>query len=134
LRARALVIVLLASIAGIATAEAQPALQCSGAQKPWVVADLLFGRTHVSEASWARFLVAEVTPRFPDGFTVLDANGQWRAPGSQKISRERSKMLTIALPPGADNDERLQKIIEAYKTRFKQQSVGLILRPACVSF
>jgi hypothetical protein len=134
LRARALVIVLLASIAGIATAEAQPALQCSGAQKPWVVADLLFGRTHVSEASWARFLAAEVTPRFPDGFTVLDANGQWRAPGSQKISRERSKMLTIALPPGADNDERLQKIIEAYKTRFKQQSVGLILRPACVSF
>jgi hypothetical protein len=134
LRARALVIVLLASIAGIATAEAQPALQCSGAQKPWVVADLLFGGTHVSEASWARFLAAEVTPRFPDGFTVLDANGQWRAPESQKISRERSKLLMIAMPPGADNDERLQKIIEAYKTRFKQQSVGLILRPACVSF
>ena len=40
----------------------------------------------------------------------------------------------IAMPPGADHDERLQKIIEAYKTRFKQQSVGLILRPACVSF
>ena len=40
----------------------------------------------------------------------------------------------IAMPPGADNDERLQQIIEAYKTRFKQQSVGLIVRPACVSF
>ena len=40
----------------------------------------------------------------------------------------------IAMPPSADNDERLQKIIEAYKTRFKQQSVGLIVRPACVSF
>jgi hypothetical protein len=126
--------VLLASIAGIATTDAQPALQCSGAQQPWVVADLLFGRTHVSDASWARFLATEVTPRFPDGFTVIDANGQWRAPGGQKISRERSKLLMIAMPPGTDNDERLQKIIEAYKTRFKQQSVGLILRPACVSF
>ena len=134
MRARAAVIVLLASIAGTTTADAQSAVQCSGAQKPWVVADLLFGRTHVSEASWARFVATEVTPRFPDGFTVLDANGQWRAPGAQKISRERSKVLTIAMPPSADNDERLQKIIEAYKTRFRQQSVGLIIRPACVSF
>ena len=100
-----------------------------------MVADLLFGRTHVSEASLARFLAAEVTPRFPDGFTVIDAKGQWRAPGSdQKISTERSKVLMIAMPPGADNDDRLEQIIEAYKTRFKQQSVGLIIRPACVSF
>jgi hypothetical protein len=134
LRARAVAIVLLASIAGVATAHAQPALQCGGAQKPWVVADLLFGRSHVSEANWARFLATEVTPRFPDGFTVIDAKGQWREPGGEKISRERSKLLMIAMPPSADNDERLQKIIEAYKTRFKQQSVGLIMRPACVSF
>jgi uncharacterized protein DUF3574 len=134
LRARAAVIFLLASIAGITAANAQPAVQCSGAQKPWVVADLLFGRTHVSEASWERFLAAEVTPRFPDGFTVIDAKGQWRAPGTQKIFRERSKVLTIALPPSAENDERLQKIIKAYKLRFDQRSVGLIIRPACVSF
>jgi len=121
-------------IAGIATVNAQPALQCTGAQKPWILADLLFGRTHVSETSWARFLATEVTPRFPDGFTVIDARGQWREPGGQKISRERSKVLTIAMPPAADNDDRLQKIIGAYKARFKQQSVGLIVRPACVSF
>ena len=118
----------------VALAFAQPALQCSGAQKPWMVADLLFGRTHVSEARWARFLADEVTPRFPDGFTVFDAKGQWRAPGGEKIARERSKVVTIAMPPAADNDERLQKIIEAYKARFRQQSVGLIVRPACVSF
>ena len=134
MRAQAAAVVLFATIAGVAVVNAQPALQCSGAQKPWVVADLLFGRSHVSEASWARFLATEVTSRFPDGFTVIDAKGQWRAPGGEKISRERSKVLTIAMPPGADNDELLQKIIEAYKIRFKQQSVGLIVRPACVSF
>ena len=121
-------------VAGVTIANAQPALQCSGGQKPWMVADLLFGRTHVSEANWARFLATEVTPRFPDGFTVIDAKGQWRAPGGERISREHSKLLMIAMPPGAGNDERLQKIIEAYKSRFKQQSVGLIVRPACVSF
>ena len=131
MRAAAVALLLLA--ASFEAANAQQ-LQCSGTQKPWVVADLLFGRTHVSEASFARFLAAEVTPRFPDGFTVIDAKGQWRAPGSDRISKERSKVLTIAMPPGADNDDRLQKIIEAYKTRFRQQSVGLIVRPACVSF
>ena len=114
-------------------AAAQP-LQCSGAQKPWIVADLLFGRTRVSDASWSRFLAAEVTPRFPDGFTVLDGYGQWRAPGSQRIARERSKVIVIAMPPDASNDAKLQAIIDAYKSRFRQQSVGLIVRPACVSF
>jgi len=117
-----------------ASAGAQPALQCSGAQKSWMVAELLFGRSNVSDRSWDRFLAAEVTPRFPDGLTVYDAKGQWRNPQTQKISRERSKVVMIAMPPGADNDAQLQAVIEAYKTKFKQQSVGLILRPSCVSF
>jgi hypothetical protein len=113
---------------------AQPVLQCSGVQKAWLVAELLFGRTGVSEARWAQFLATEITPRFPDGLTVLDARGQWRNPATGRIARERSKVVMIAMPPGADNDSRLQQVIDAYKTRFKQQSVGLIVRPACVSF
>jgi hypothetical protein len=116
------------------SAGAQPALQCSGAQKSWIVAELLFGRSHVSDRNWDRFLADEVTPRFPDGLTVYDAKGQWRNPETKTISRERSKVVMIAMPAGADNDARLQAVIEAYKTRFKQQSVGLILRPSCVSF
>ena len=131
---RAAAIGLVALVAGLNAAGAQPALQCTGGQKSWVVAELLFGREHVTEARWARFLADDVTPRFPDGLTVIDARGQWRAPGSDKIAKQRSKVVMIAMPPRADNDERLQKIIQAYKARFKQQSVGLILRPACVSF
>jgi hypothetical protein len=124
----------LALLAGFdSAAQAQPTLQCSGAQKSWVVAELLFGRGRVSEAHWSHFLTAEVTPRFPDGLTVLDGYGQWRAP-SGSTSRERSKVVMIAMAPSAENDSRLQQIIEAYKKRFKQQSVGLIVRPACVSF
>jgi hypothetical protein len=114
-------------------AEAQ-SLQCSGSQKSWVTAELLFARDRVSEEAWTRFVAVEITTRFPDGLTVYDARGQWRPPGSQKISRERTKVVMIAMPPGAENDARLQQIIQAYKTRFKQQSVGLIVRPACVSF
>jgi hypothetical protein len=131
---RAAAVGLVALVAGFNAARAQSALQCSGAQKSWVVAELLFGREHVTDARWARFLADEVTPRFPDGLTAIDARGQWRAPGSDKITKQRSKVVMIAMPPGADNDARLQQIVEAYKTRFKQQSVGVILRPACVSF
>jgi hypothetical protein len=123
-------LVMAASFDAAATQE----LECSGAQKQWVVADLFFARNHVSEAGFARFLAAEVTPRFPGGFTVIDAKGQWRAPGSDRTSKERTKLLMIAMPPGADNGARLDQIVAAYKTRYRQQSVGLIIRPACVSF
>jgi hypothetical protein len=135
---RAFIIGLLAavfvSLLSTAPTVAQPALQCSGTQKAWLVAELLFGREHVSERRWRRFLATEITPRFPDGLTVFDARGQWRAPGRNAIARERSKIVMIAMPPAPDNDKRLQDIVEAYKARFAQQSVGLIVRPACVSF
>jgi hypothetical protein len=123
-----------ATLAVTTPADAQSPLQCSGAQKPWMVAELLFGREHVSEKRWRRFLATEITPRFPDGLTVFDARGQWRPPGRKAIARERSKIVMIAMPPSSGNNRRLADIIEAYKARFKQQSVGLIVRPACVSF
>ena len=125
---------LIASIAVVSGGAAQPLLQCTGSQNLWVTAELLFGRSRTSDVAWRRFLATEITSRFPDGLTVLDVRGQWRAPGSTRIAQERSTIVMIAMPPSADNNERLQAIIEAYKGRFKQQSVGLIVRPACVSF
>ena len=67
-------------------------LACRAAQKPMVVIDLMFGRNiggrlGVTEARWSRFLADEITPRFPDGLTVVDASGQWRAPGQADRAR-----------------------------------------------
>ena len=37
--------------------------------------------------------------------------------------------------PGGDDDEaRLDAIVKAYKREFRQHSVGVIVRPACVAF
>ena len=80
----------------------------------------------------AGFLDAEVTPRFPDGFTVLDARGQWRDGGS--IVREPSKVLVIALSDESRDRASLSAIADAYKARFRQQSVLTMVRQACVSF
>jgi hypothetical protein len=130
--------VLLAFVLLGGSAMAQP-LACSAPQTAQQVADLMFGRkiggrVAVSEAQWERFVDREITPRFPDGLTVLDARGQWRDSKSNRIIREPSKIVTIVLPGKAEDAARLTEIAEAYKKRFRQQSVGIVLRPACVSF
>jgi hypothetical protein len=114
-------------------------LECRGAQKPQQVVELMFGRKigdriAVSETQWARFVDREITPRFPDGLTVLDARGQWRDTDRNRIVREPSKLVQIVLPGKPEDIEHLNAIAEAYKSRFRQQAVGMILRPACVSF
>ena len=120
-------------------AASEPAPACQGGLKPTGVAELLFGRNiggrhGVTEAKWARFLAAEITPRFPDGLTVYDAHGQWRDQASGRVTRERSKVVMIVLPGEGADDARLRQIVEAYKSQFKQRSVGLIVRPSCVAF
>jgi hypothetical protein len=114
-------------------------LDCRGGQHPTQVAQLMFGRNigsrqGVSETKWGRFLDREIVPRFTDGLTVFDATGRWRNRTSNAIVRERSKIVEIVLPGTPEDITRLNEIVETYKRRFKQQSVGLIVRPACVSF
>ena len=87
-----------------------------------------------SESAWARFVAREITPRFPDGLTVTDASGQWRDRADGTIVHEPSKRVEIVLPGTADDDSRLDAIVTAYKRNFHQQSVAVIVRPACVSF
>ncbi len=107
--------------------------------KPQQVAELMFGRKigdriGVSDTAWARFVDREITPRFPDGLTVIDARGQWRDPDRNRIVREPSKLVQIVLPGKDEDQQRLDEIAAAYKVRFRQQSVGIIVRPACVAF
>lgn len=127
----------LPSIGGPPRAETPPS--CHGAQHDRQVAELLFGRDigsriGVSETAWARFVARELTPRFPDGLTVSDAVGQWRDPASGKFVREPTKRVEIVLPGRDDDAARLEAVVQSYKRAFRQRSVGVIVRPACVSF
>jgi len=137
---RALVGVTAAAVLAVATTGADAQLvDCRGGQRPSQVAEMMFGRnignrSHVSEAAWDRFVAAEITPRFPAGLTMFDAAGQWRDKASNRIIREPSKIVQIVLPGEADDIARLNEIAAAYKARFKQQSVGMIVRAACISF
>lgn len=78
----------------------------------------------VSETEFQQFLNQEITPRFPDGLTLLGSLGQFRD-SSGVILRERS-MLLILLYPGITrraSSEKIEQIREAYQFAFQQQSV-----------
>ncbi len=91
-------------------------------QDRWV---LYFGRaradgSQVDGAAWQRFLDEEVTPRFPSGFTWLDAFGQWR--GDDGTRWQESSFQVILLTDGVQEDA-IDAISRAYRERFQQQAV-----------
>jgi hypothetical protein len=115
------------------------ALTCHTPQQQKQIAQLLFGRDigrklGASETAWTRFVVREVTPRFPDGLTITEAIGQWRDPSDGTIVREPAKRVEIILPGNDDDEARLAAIVTVYKREFHQRSVVVIVRSACVSF
>jgi hypothetical protein len=88
----------------------------------------------VSEELWSDFVAKEITPRFPEGLTIDDAVGQWRDLATNKIVREPTKDVQLIVPEGPDVKEKIDAIVAAYKQRFQQLAVGVVMRPACVSF
>jgi hypothetical protein len=109
------------------------------AEQPMLVAELFFGRgikgrEPLSDAEWAEFAAQAITPNFPDGFTVFDGEGQWRNPQTGHIAHDRTKILLVAVKREPDLARRLSAVIDAYKTKFQQQSVGVVTRDSCAAF
>jgi hypothetical protein len=104
-----------------------------------LVAELFFGRgirgrEPLTDAEWADFAAQTITPNFPDGFTVFDGEGQWRNPRTGRIAGDRTKIVLVAAKRELDLARRLSVVIDAYRTKFHQQSVGLITRNSCAAF
>jgi hypothetical protein len=71
---------------------------------------------------------------FPTGFSVFDGEGQWRDPQTGHIIGGRTKILLVAAKRGPDLARRLSAVIDAYKARFHQQSVGVFTSDSCAAF
>jgi len=122
---------------GAATAAAEGA--CNAPQQAMQQIELMFGRNiggrlGVSETAWSRFLAHEVTPRFPDGLTVVNASSQWRDKERGALVREPSKLLTIVTAQDPATPNKIAAIVAAYKRAFRQQSVAVITRSVCAAF
>ena len=108
---------------------------CVPPLKAAVQVDLYFGRDKpaggtVSEAEWASFLAEAVTPRFPDGLSVLEVEGQTRVP-SGAIVRERTKLLVVVVFDAPAHEPRIAEIVAAYNRRFGQHGVFRTERAVC---
>jgi Protein of unknown function (DUF3574) len=89
--------------------------------------------TNVNNTEFQQFLDREVTPRFPDGFTVISGRGQFKdARGF--ILQERSKLLILLYPIAANSNQQIEQIRTAYTTTFQQQSVLRADNLSCAAF
>jgi len=87
------------------------------------------------ESRWQDFLDREVTPRFPDGLSVIDVYGQWRnAQAGASVRRERSRRLVIVHPDTPEASVKIEEIREAWKKQTGEKSVLRVSQPAQVGF
>lgn len=87
----------------------------------------------ISAAEWQNFVDKEVTPRFSDGLSVIEGNGQWMGKDGT-LAREKSRALLLIHGMGAENQEKIEALRTIYKQRFQQESVMRVDQPACVGF
>jgi hypothetical protein len=105
----------------------------------WARTELFFGTSRpdgnvVSDDKFKRFLDQEVTPRFPDGLTLLTGQGQFRN-SNGVIIQEKSKVLILLYPlDDTEASNRIEAIRSAYKVAFQQESVLRVDSRAGVSF
>jgi Protein of unknown function (DUF3574) len=112
-----------------------------GQTSGWVDTKLYFGLgpaenpdKGASEAQWRAFLDKEVTPRFPNGLSVVDVYGQWQGVKQPVPERLRSKMLIVDYPDTQVNRDKIEAIRSAWKRQTGDQSVLRVTQPVDVSF
>lgn len=99
-----------------------------GTAEPFVRTELFFGTAKpdgvVTPEEFQLFLDEYVTPRFPDGLTVVKGDGQFR--GADGTTIKEDAFLLILLYPfdqRAAGSKRIEEIREEYIRRHQQESV-----------
>ncbi|BAU06556.1 DUF3574 domain-containing protein [Fischerella sp. NIES-3754] len=90
------------------------------------------GKT-VSEVEWQLFLNRVITPRLPDGLTVMDVYGQY-LDSYGKLTREKTKLVILIYENSQTQNQKIEEIIASYKKTFQQESVLRVTSSVKVSF
>lgn len=100
---------------------------CGGLKmgESFVKTELYFGQiqngSEINTSEWSEFKTSTLNTYF-EGYTELDAQGFWTNANGESVS-EKSKLI-IYLHQGTKEDYvKIEKIITAYKLKFKQESV-----------
>ena len=99
--------------------------------------ELFFGTAKpdgvVTDEEFFAFLDQEITPRFPDGLTLLKGDGQFRGE-SGVIVKEDSFVLILLYPleDFRDSSRKINAIRRLYRAQFQQESVLRVDDPFAV--
>jgi Protein of unknown function (DUF3574) len=94
----------------------------------FVRTELFFGTARqggaVTDAEFKDFVDNDVTPRFPDGLTLLKGDGQLRG-SDDVVIKERSYVLILLYPFESlkEGNTEIEEIRRIYKRKFSQESV-----------
>jgi Protein of unknown function (DUF3574) len=113
-------------------------LACAANDQAMIRDVLYFGRNkpaggEVTDAEWDGFLNQFVTPRFPNGLTVVHATGQWRGASGQ-VERERAAIVTLLHATDSTSSAAVGEVAGEYKQRFGQEAVLRERDQVCASF
>lgn len=89
--------------------------------------ELFFGRNiagvgEVSEKQFQAFVDQIITPQFPDGLTIFDADGQY-LDSTNTVIQEPAKVVSLILEDTQTNETAIDSIVESYIQQFQQESV-----------
>jgi hypothetical protein len=109
-------------------------------QTTWTRAEIICGLNKaaggtVTDSEWQKFMDEEVTPRFPNGLTVLAGVGQWKGTDGN-VEQESCRMIILFYDSVNDKgaDQRIYHVAEAYGQQFGQETVLLSSSKAIVEF
>jgi hypothetical protein len=88
----------------------------------------------ITERQFSDFVATEVTPHLPEGFTIQDGHGFWKDGQTTRTISENSRVLVRLHPANTDSSASLDRIADAYKARFHQESVLRTDSQVCADF
>ena len=112
--------------------------RAESSQKTLIKEELYFGLSKLGgktiyEVEWQQFLNRVITPRFKDGLTVVDANGQYLN-SSGVLVKEKSKLIILIYEENSTKNKMVKDTISNYKQTFQQEAVLRVTSNVKVSF
>jgi hypothetical protein len=103
----------------------------------WARTELFFGTAKpggvVTDEEFLAFVDTEITPRFPDGLTLLKGDGQFRGEDGVIIKEDSFVLILLySLEGFRESSRRINAIRELYKRLFQQESVLRVDDPFAV--
>ena len=113
--------------APLVTRRAPPLVDARAKPQQKIRTELYFGLSRsdgrvVKPKEWSAFVRDDIARRFPAGFTVVDAQGQWQDYRGRVVI-EATKLLIVFHDGDSESERKLDEIANAYKARFGQEAV-----------